>query len=209
MFTEGQLPRLIAILVGILITATAQAETLSGAALVTALRQGGYVLLMRHASSPPAPPAPGSAEPDNTRLERQLDETGRTAALAMGKAIKALNIPVGEVWSSPTYRALETARLAGLPDPMPAAELGDGGQSMQAISKGQAAWLQAKVAEKPRAGTNTIIVTQFPNIVEAFGQNASGLAEGDALIVHPGDAGADAVVGRVKIGEWPVLAGQR
>ena len=164
---------------------------------------------MRHASSPPAPPAPGSAEPDNTRLERQLDETGRTTALAMGKAIKALNIPVGEVWSSPTYRALETARLAGLPDPMPAAELGDGGQSMQAISKGQAAWLQAKVAEKPRAGTNTVIVTQFPNIVEAFGQNASGLAEGDALIVHPGDAGADAVVGRVKIGEWPVLAGQR
>jgi hypothetical protein len=92
---------------------------------------------------------------------------------------------------------------------MPAAELGDGGQSMQAISKGQAAWLQAKVAEKPRAGTNTVIVTQFPNIVEAFGQNASGLAEGDALIVHPGDAGADAVVGRVKIDEWPVLAGQR
>ena len=209
MFTEGQLPRLIAILVGILVTATAQAEPLSGAALVTALRQGGYVLLMRHASSPPAPPAPGSAEPDNTRLERQLDETGRTAAQAMGRAIKVLNIPVGEVWSSPTYRALETARLASLPDPMPAAELGDGGQSMQAISKGQAAWLQAKAVEKPRAGTNTIIVTQFPNIVEAFGQNASGLAEGDALIVHPGDAGADAIVGRVKIDEWPVLAAQQ
>jgi hypothetical protein len=208
-FTEGQLPRLIAILVGILVTATAQAEPLSGAALVMALRQGGYVLLMRHASSPPAPPAPGSAEPDNTRLERQLDETGRTAAQAMGRAIKALNIPVGEVWSSPTYRALETARLASLPDPMPAAELGDGGQSKQAISKGQAAWLQAKAVEKPRAGTNTIIVTQFPNIVEAFGQNASGLAEGDALIVHPGDAGADAIVGRVKIDEWPVLAAQQ
>src|SRR6185295_5455968 len=100
--------RLIAILVGVLVTGTAQAEPLSGSALVTALRQGGYVLLMRHASSPPTPPTAGSAEHDNTKLERQLDETGRSSAQAMGGAIKALSIPVGEVWSSPTYRAQET-----------------------------------------------------------------------------------------------------
>ena len=196
--------RLIAILVGMLVTGTAQADQLSGTALVTALRQGGYVLLMRHASSPTAPPDSGSAEPENTRLERQLDETGRSSAQAMGSAIKTLSIPVGEVWSSPTYRALETVRLASLPNPTTAVELGDGGQSMQAISKGQAVWLQAKVAEMPRPGTNTIIVTQFPNILEAFGQNASGLTEGEALIVRPDDAGADEIVGRVKIEEWPV-----
>ena len=201
--------RLTAILVGILVTGTAQADPLSGAALVTALRQGGYVLLMRHASSPPAPPAAGSAEHDNTKLERQLDETGRSSAQAMGRAIKTLSIPIGEVWSSPTYRALETVRLAGLPNPTTAVELGDGGQSMQAISKGQTVWLQAKVAERPRAGTNTIIVTQFPNIAEAFGQEASGLAEGEALIIRPDGAGADEIVGRVKIEEWPALASQR
>jgi hypothetical protein len=57
-----------AILVGLLVTGTAQADPLSGATLVTALRQGGYVLLMRHASSPPAPPATESADHDNTRL---------------------------------------------------------------------------------------------------------------------------------------------
>ncbi len=167
---------------------------------------------MRHASSPPAPPAAESAEHDNTRLERQLSEAGRNSAQAMGKAIKTLRLPIGEVWSSPTYRALETVRLAGLPDPTTAVELGDGGQSMQAISKSQTAWLQAKVAARPHAGTNTIIVTQFPNIAEAFGQNAAGLAEGEALIVRPGDAGAGAgageivIVGRVKIEEWPTLA---
>ena len=58
-------PSLIAILAGVLVTGTAQAEPLSGAALVTALQQGGYVLLMRHASSPPAPPTAGTAEHDN------------------------------------------------------------------------------------------------------------------------------------------------
>jgi phosphohistidine phosphatase SixA len=201
--------RPIAILVGMLATGTAQADPLSGTALVTPLRQGGYVFLMRHASSPPAPPTARSADHDNTKLERQLDETGRSSAQAMGRAIKTLNIPVGEVWSSPTYRALETVRLAGLPSPTTAVELGDGGQSMQATPKGQTVWLQAKVAEMPRAGTNTIIVTQYPNIQEAFGQNASGLTEGDALIVRPGGAGEDEIVGRIKIDEWPTLASQR
>jgi Histidine phosphatase superfamily (branch 1) len=199
----------IVILAGVLVTETAQADSLSDAALVTALQQGGYILLMRHASSPPAPPAAGSAEHDNAKLERQLDETGRSSAQAMGRAIKMLNIPIGEVWSSPTYRALETVRLASLPNPTTAVELGDGGQSMQAISNDQTVWLQEKVAEKPRAGTNTIIVTQFPNIVEAFGQKASGLIEGEALIVRPAGAGADEIVGRVKMEEWPAWASQR
>ena len=198
----------IAILVGILAAGTAQAESLTGAALVATLRHGGCVILMRHASSPPTPPTTASAEPTNTKLERQLDETGRSSALAMGEAIRTLTIPIGEVWSSPTYRAQETVRLANLPDPAVAAELGDGERSMQAIAKGQTVWLQAKVAERPRAGTNTIIVTQNPNIVGAFGQNASGLAEGEALVLRPTGTGEDEIVGRVKIQEWPALASQ-
>ena len=86
-----------AILVGLLAIRTAQADALSGTSLVTALHQGGYVLLMLHASSPPAPPTVGSAEHDNTKLERQLDEIGRSSAQAMGRAIKTLGIPIGEV----------------------------------------------------------------------------------------------------------------
>jgi hypothetical protein len=198
--------QLIAIVGGMVVAGTAQAETLSGAALVTTLRHGGCVILMRHASSPPAPPTAASAEPTNTKLERQLDEAGRSSALAMGAALKTLTIPIGEVWSSPTYRAQETVRLANLPDPAVAAELGDGEQSMQAITNGQTVWLQAKVAERPRAGTNTIFVTQFPNIVGAFGQNASGLAEGEALILRPTGTGENEIMGRVKIQEWPSLA---
>jgi phosphohistidine phosphatase SixA len=196
----------IAILVGMLVAGTAQAESLTGVALVATLRHGGCVILMRHASSPPTPPTTAIAEPANTKLERQLDGAGRSSALAMGEAIKTLTIPIGEVWSSPTYRAQETVRLANLPDPAVAAELGDGEQSMQAIAKGQTVWLQAKAAEPPRAGTNTIIVTQNPNIVGAFGQNASGLAEGEALVLRPTGTGEDEIMGRVKIQEWPSLA---
>ena len=98
------------------------AQPLSGPALVTALRGGGYVLLMRHAASPRTVPEP--ANPDNTKRERQLDETGRATAKAMGESLTRLRIPVGDVLSSPTYRALETVKLAGFAGARTFPELG-------------------------------------------------------------------------------------
>src|SRR3954454_1976999 len=81
----------------------AHAAPLSGDALASALRQGGYVVLMRHTSSPAAIPDKSVANPDNTTPERQLDKNGETTAAAMGAAIKKLGVPVGDVLSSPTY----------------------------------------------------------------------------------------------------------
>src|SRR5499427_3466980 len=91
---------------------TALAQDLHGEALVKALQKGGYVLVMRHASSPREVPDKQAANPDNSKPERQLDEVGRGTAIAMGKALRDLKIPIGNVLSSPTYRALETVRLA-------------------------------------------------------------------------------------------------
>jgi hypothetical protein len=61
------------------------AQTLSGDALVKALRQGGYVLVMRHASSPRDAPAKDVANPANVKMERQLDDTGRVTATAQSR----------------------------------------------------------------------------------------------------------------------------
>src|SRR5262245_731028 len=89
-------------------------QVLSHSQLLAALRQGGLVIVMRHATSPPQPPTRADANPDNAALERQLDEKGRADATALGVAWRELKIPIGKVLSSPTYRALETARLAQL-----------------------------------------------------------------------------------------------
>jgi hypothetical protein len=64
----------------LLAASQASAQTLSGAALVNALKQGGYVIVMRHASSPAVPPDKEHANADNTKLERQLDAAGRAGA---------------------------------------------------------------------------------------------------------------------------------
>jgi phosphohistidine phosphatase SixA len=180
-----------------------RSQTLSGSSLVAALRQGGYVIAIRHARSPQQVPDKSTANPDNTKLERQLDETGRTTATAMGKALRDLRIPVGEVMSSPAYRAIETVRLAQWSNVKPVTELGDGGQSMQGIAEAQSLWLQKKVKEAPKS-TNTILVTHMPNLSRAFPQ-ISGVADGEALIFHPDGRGNAPLVARVKIEEWPNL----
>jgi phosphohistidine phosphatase SixA len=184
----------------------AHAQSLSGQALVSALRAGGYVILMRNASSPASRPDKATAEPDNPDLERQLDDTGRTSAQAMGEAIRRLKVPIGKVLSSPTYRALQTIKLAQLGSPTTAEELGDGGQTMQAEKGGmRASWLKAKTAALPGPHENTLIVMHFPNIIEAF-PDAAGLADGEAVILHPDGHGGAALVARVKIGDWSGLA---
>ncbi len=179
-------------------------QMLQGPPLVAALRGGGYVLVTRHASSPSQRPDKASANADNVDLERQLDHNGRATAVAMGQVLRALNVPLGEVLISPTYRTRETARFAQLPNPKTQEELGDGGRSMQGITDAQADWLKKKVAQLPR-GTNTILVPHQPNIERAFPQWASNLADGETLVFGPDRRGHATVVARVTIEQWPTL----
>ena len=200
--------RVLAIVAAFATPSLAVAQTLSGPALAAALRQGGYVIVMRHAHAPEAPPGAAQADRSNRNHERQLDAGGRDSAAAMGAALRALHLQLGAVWSSPTYRALETVRLARLGAPRIAAQLGDNGHSMQATSEDQASWLRARANETPQPGTDNIIVTQFPNIKAAFGEAAAGMADGAALVFRPSPGSSPYLVTRIAIGEWPLLAQQ-
>jgi phosphohistidine phosphatase SixA len=182
----------------------ANAQMISGPALMNALKQGGYVLVMRHANSPAQPPAKAAADARNIKLERELDSTGRDTARAMGAAVKALRIPVGEVFSSPTFRAHQTVELVGFGAAKDVAELDEGAAGMQAIPEAaRIAWLKMKTTEAPRAGTNTILVTHAPNIKGAFGIDA---AAGDTIVFKPDGHGGAVQVARLAIGDWTALA---
>jgi len=183
---------------------SAAAQSPQGSDLVNALRKGGCVIVMRHASSPSAVPDKAVANPDNTKPERQLDETGRATASAMGKALRELKIPVGAVLSSPTYRALETVKFAQFPTPQPVPELGDNGQSMQGGTAAQAEWLRKQVTQFP-AGSNTVLVTHLPNLTGAFPELAAGMGDGEALIFANDGKGGARMLARVKIDAWAKL----
>jgi len=188
---------------GLCVPAMGATQTLPSDSVPAALRKGGYVIVMRHASSPQTPPEAAAANADNIQRERQLDEVGRRTAQEMGEALRRLGIAIGDVLSSPTYRALETVRLARLGEPKPRPELGDSGASMQSQADGRrGAWLRARSAEAPPPGRNTVIVTHSPNIKEAFPDLTPGLADGEALVFHPDGHGGAPLVARVKIEEW-------
>jgi phosphohistidine phosphatase SixA len=192
---------MIALLLGLGAPALAAPPGLAGQ-----LRQGGYVLLMRHASSPANPPDKALADPDNSADERQLDDQGRVTAQAMGEALRSLRIPLGPVFCSPAYRARETVKLAGFGAPALAPELGDQGQSMMRITvQGPALWLKNKVAETPPTGRNTLLVTHMPNIAAAFPDEAAGLKDGETLVFKPDGHGHADLVARVTIEEWPQM----
>ena len=195
---------LVALLLGTGLAAPALAQP---AELAGQLRQGGYVLLMRHASSPTDPPDKAVADPENAADERQLDDNGRATARAMGEAFRALHIPLAQVFSSPTYRARETVRFAGFGTPVLAPELGDQGHSMMRISgEGPVAWLKNKVATRPPPRSNIMLVTHMPNISAAFPDQAAGLKVGETLVFKPGGHGHADLVGKVEIEEWPRMA---
>jgi phosphohistidine phosphatase SixA len=189
-------------------SAGAVAQSLSAGELVTALRQGGYVLVMRHATSPATRPNADTATPGNTRLERQLNENGHKTAKAMGEAFRSLGIVVGEVLSSPTFRTRETAEDLGLGATRTFLELGDGSQGYEVSSfKDSNRFLRDQSGVVPRPGTNTLIITHIPNMEFAFGEEASGIAEGETIVFRP-DGRTGARVARIKIEEWPRLTAQ-
>jgi phosphohistidine phosphatase SixA len=178
---------------------TMSAQSLSGEALVDALRSGGHVIVMRHATSPTTPPTSETANPDNQKHERQLDELGRNQAITMGRALKNLRIPIGSVQSSPTYRALETVKYLDLGTPEIVPELGDNGQSMSGGTAAQAEWLKKRVLAAPLVN-NDFIITHQPVIAAAFPQ-ITNISDGDALIF--GRNGQ--LISRVSIVTWPQL----
>ena len=204
---QTQAARLAPVLVGVAVALGGlDAQERSPNELVKAIQGGGYVLVMRHASSPREAPSKEVANIDNTTLERQLDEAGRRGATAMGEALRALQIPIGSVLTSPTYRAMETVRLARLNSPTVVNELGDGGQSMQGTSETQASWLRTKVTEVPRSGS-TVLVTHQPNLSRAFPDWGSAVLDGETVIIRPDGKGGIRVIGRIKIDDWSRLRG--
>jgi phosphohistidine phosphatase SixA len=183
------------------------AQSLGGNDLVAALQKGGYVLIMRHATSPQVLPDASIAAPGNTRLERQLNENGHKTARAMGEALKTLRIPIGPVLSSPTFRTLETVRdlQVGMPDTFNL--LGDRspGYEFSSFEDG-ARFMRVRTAEVPPAGTNTLIVTHLPNVQAAFGAvTAGGFEEGETIVFRP-DGTTATQVGRIKIEAWTRFA---
>jgi len=124
----------------------------------------------------------------------------------LGNAFRQIGIPVGKVYTSKFNRAYETATLAGFKQAEKIAEVTDAGPGMlPGVGAANTEAFRKMIGTAPSAGTNTIIVTHKPNVVEALGKDWSEVKEGEASIFHPAN-GTYTLLARVQMDEWPRIA---
>jgi phosphohistidine phosphatase SixA len=161
--------------------------------LATALRDGGVVLVMRHAKTETAT--------DETEVlgdcgqQRNLSEEGREQARAIGRDIEALGVPVDEVRASPLCRAKETADLAFGASTVDETLVSPGVTGTIEDDDRRIAQLREMATAPP--GKVTVLVTHTGNIGGAFDQSVE---EGDALALRDGN-----LLGVVTPSDWARL----
>ncbi|MFO1312876.1 MAG: histidine phosphatase family protein [Burkholderiales bacterium] len=180
--------------------ATPGAGTLDGAALLHALRQGGYVLYLRHASTDFGQNDDAMTDYANCAQQRNLTDAGRAEARAIGRAIRDLGIPVGPILASPYCRTRESAELVfGKPTVSQTVRGGpasdDGGQRYAALR----ALLSTPVAK----GSN-LAISSHGNPFRALA-GTPYLQEGEIAVIEPLGNGRFAIVARITNDAWPAL----
>src|SRR5947209_4386078 len=99
----------------------------SQAEWINAMRQGGYVIVLRHGATPTDQADTDPLHLENVAQQRQLNDQGREQARFMGAAMHKLNIPVGQVHTSAFNRAVETGHLLGFGEVKPSLDFAEGG----------------------------------------------------------------------------------
>ena len=186
-----------------------QASAEDSRELVSALKQGGYVIVFRHGATDDGQKDIYPLNFEDMKAQRQLSEKGRDMARQIGTAIKKLGIPIGEIYTSRLNRAIETGKLLSDKEVKPVDVLTDSGAgSASAMANPGGGNAKAGLALRelvnaaPKAGTNTLMVTHKTNIADAFGKEASDVQEGEAFIYRSNGSAPSAFVTRVKAAFW-------
>ena len=190
--------------------ASAFAQGVDMQALVAGMKQGGYVIVLRHGATNRDQADTDPLNLDNVGKQRQLSENGREVAKQVGDSFRKLGIPMGTVYTSRFYRAVETGKLVGGGNVTPSIDISEGGQVVTPIENDRrAAALRSLATIVPSAGTNTLIVSHKPNIMDAFGKDWFDVKEGEASIFKPDGSGRAIIVARVQAADWIKAAAGR
>lgn len=162
------------------------------------LKQGGYVLYLRHGATQTDQRDVFPVDLSACRAQRNLSEAGRTLAIQMGRKLAAAGVKAGRVWSSAYCRARDTAQLAfGRAETETALNYSFADSPEQKAAK--AARLRQLLAAPPKPGEINIIVSHTTNLQDALALWPH--REGDALVFRPGPDGP-IMAGGITADEW-------
>ena len=148
--------------------------------IAQALRAGGLVIVLRHGATFPDQADTDPLNFDNIAAQRNLNDKGN--------ALRQVGVPVGKVYTSKYNRGYETAVLAGFKNIEKTADLTEGGLVVSPNENNRRAEaFRVLLATLPQAGTDTVLVTHYPNIIAALGKDWFDVKEGEASIFRPGE----------------------
>jgi broad specificity phosphatase PhoE len=153
------------------------------------LQKGGFVIFLRHATTPDYQ-EPSPVDFTSCERQRNLNGLGRAQAVMIGEALRELNIAIAEVLASPFCRTMDTARLAfGRVAPDEAVR-GD---------KEKLPALQKLLSTPPAPGTNRVLVGHG-GAAGLLGDEF--LREGEAMVVRPDGDDKFTMIARVRAESW-------
>ncbi len=163
--------------------------------LIDQIKDGGYILMIRHAL------APGTGDPANFRIgdcstQRNLDDRGRAQARSIGEWLRASGIDKARVYSSQWCRCLETAELINLGPVAPLPALNsfyDRPQDREPNLKALRHFLSKQAADSELL----ILVTHYVTIAEITGE---AVFSGEGIALRIKDRGSYDVVGKLGFG---------
>ena len=171
------------------------------------VRRGGYVIVIRHGATFSNQADTDPLNIKNVAAQRQLNDQGRAQAKAMGEAMRALKIPVGSVVTSMFQRAVDTGTLLGFGEVKSTFDVTEGGLVVTPDENARRTQALRKLAgTPPPAGSNVVIVSHKPNIMDAFGKDWFDVREGEASVFKPDGNGGYKPVVRIKADEWSGLS---
>ncbi len=186
-----------------LASTSALAQTVDVKAFSESLKQGGYVIVFRHGATNRDQADTDPLNYDNISKQRLLSDGGREVARQVGEALKVLRIPIGKTYTSRFNRAVETGSLIGGGVVTPTLDLTEGGLVVTPIENDRRSEaLKRLIATTPESGTNTLLVTHKPNILDAFGKDWFEVKEGEASVFRPSADGKAVLVARLQAGDW-------
>lgn len=172
-------------------------------AVLASIKQGGYVIVFRHGATNRDQADTDPLNYGNVSKQRLLSAQGKKQAKLIGESWKKMGIPLGKTYTSKFDRAIETGRLISGRDVTSVVDLTEGGLVVTPIENDRRAKsLQKMAATMPVAGTNTLIVTHKPNIIDAFGKNWFEVKEGESSVFKPDSSGKLILIARIQASEW-------
>ena len=190
-------------LLSALVVVAAYGQPPSPSNLLPELRKGGYILYVRHPQTNPDQSDTDPLHLDNIKAQRQLTAQGRQQAKTIGEAFRAQKIPVEKVISSKFYRAYEAAKLLDVGEVTTTLDVTEGGLVVSPNeNERRAKALRQLLATPPPRGTNLIIVSHKPNLLDAAGKDLWEVGEAGVVVFQPIADGKFKVVARITPSEW-------